>query len=109
LSGDSASVFSDVLGAGELFLFTPFRGNTSNAFKQLMRNRSVIFCGYKLVVKVFPKGEHKEKLMFLGRSVPLKLLSGVRQFPLGVLLCLWGAKEQQEKLSSPLFSSFKST
>lgn len=34
-------------------------------------------------------GRKREKLMFLGRFVLLKLLSGVGQFPLGVLSCLW--------------------
>lgn len=38
-----------------------------------------------LVAKVFSLGRQKEKLMFQGRSVLLKLLSEVGQFPWGVL------------------------
>lgn len=60
-----------------------------------MQGRIMLFLWLQaqvLVAKVFLLGRQRERLMFLGRSVLLKLLSEVGQFPWGVLSCLWGAK-----------------
>lgn len=65
-----------------------FGRKTSNAFKELMQRRIMLFLWLQaqvLVERVFSLGRQREKLMFLGRSVLLKLLSEVGQFPWGVL------------------------
>lgn len=82
------SVFLGVLlGAGELCLFL-LEERPQMLLSISCREGSCFFLCLQaqvLVAKVFSLGRQREKLMFLGRSVLLKLLSEVRQFPWGVL------------------------
>lgn len=94
-------------------LFIPFGRKTSNAFKQLMQRRIMLFLWLQaqvLVARVFSLGRQKEKLMFLGRSVLLKLPYWSRAVSLGSPFLVWeGLKVQQEIVSSLLLSLYQPT